>query len=523
MKPVRSSKHKHEEGCVKMSSSCVIWQGPDIPCINLCKGDAIDDVVYKLAVKLCEITENVLDITQLDFKCLVPGGSTEPESIIEAVQLIIDKQCFFEENCCNEGSSGGGSVQQPITLPACLYFTNEDGDEVTALLPAEYSRFLAEKICEIIDDVTSLQESLTSLNVRVTALENNTGGGGSTGNINVVSQCASAPTPGMVVPISQAFSAFEGKFCELTTLLGSTSALSSAIATECANLDNSAQLSNAEALMKELPGWVENPSNVSQTIKNMWLTICDMRAALQECCGGSTITGCVALPATNVQFTNLTSSGCTITWDHPNVGTNETPTGYLLQIFEWNGTSTVGPFITNVVKTYPTNSHVISTVPDASKNYIAYVTAQYSCDEAAPASRAGKMALTSVLYCVSVTDVSHDDITDTCDGSSYTVKRRKTTLSLVDINTGNPVVNAGAPFSVTINYDVTGDCGPSGGVLAVTKTFSTGLGSVDHIYANEKYVKCSPSDPCTVQVTMYSCIASITSERAIACSGEVEC
>ena len=36
-----------------ISSNSVIWQGPNISCINLCKGDSVSDIVYKLAVELC--------------------------------------------------------------------------------------------------------------------------------------------------------------------------------------------------------------------------------------------------------------------------------------------------------------------------------------------------------------------------------------------------------------------------------------------------------------------------------------
>ena len=34
--------------CSPISSNCVIWQGPDISCINICKGDTVSDVVAAL-------------------------------------------------------------------------------------------------------------------------------------------------------------------------------------------------------------------------------------------------------------------------------------------------------------------------------------------------------------------------------------------------------------------------------------------------------------------------------------------
>jgi hypothetical protein len=53
----------NRDNCPKISTSCVIWQGPNIPCIDLCAGDSIDEVVFKLATLLCDVTENILDYT----------------------------------------------------------------------------------------------------------------------------------------------------------------------------------------------------------------------------------------------------------------------------------------------------------------------------------------------------------------------------------------------------------------------------------------------------------------------------
>ena len=30
--------------CDPISSNCVIWQGPDLPCVEICTGDTISDV-----------------------------------------------------------------------------------------------------------------------------------------------------------------------------------------------------------------------------------------------------------------------------------------------------------------------------------------------------------------------------------------------------------------------------------------------------------------------------------------------
>ena len=43
------------KGCNPVSSNCVIWQGPDIPCIDLCAGDSISAVLAKLCEQLVAI------------------------------------------------------------------------------------------------------------------------------------------------------------------------------------------------------------------------------------------------------------------------------------------------------------------------------------------------------------------------------------------------------------------------------------------------------------------------------------
>lgn len=521
MKPINSNLNlKPEDGCTKISSSCVIWQGPDIPCIELCKGDSITDVVYELAIKLCEIASGVIDLTTLDFKCLVPTGAVEPTTIVQALQLIIDKQCYFEDNCCDEGSGGGGTVL-PISLPACLYFT-EDGDEITALLPNDYSAYLATKICEIIDEITSINLTITNLQNRVTVLESNTGGGGTGTTISVVSQCASSATPGAVIPIGQAFSAFESKFCQLTTLLGTNAALSTAIGKECAGLDAAAQLTTPANTMSQIAGWVANPTTLSETIVNMWLTICDMRTAVSNCCSNGTLP-CIPIPVSNLQITNLTTSGSTITWSAPNTGSvSEAPVSYLVKAYEWNGSSTVGSPILNVTKPFGTNSHTITIVPDPTKNYQIQVIAQYSCDDSTVTTTVGLIALSAMLYCISVEDVIHDEFNAICQGDTYLTKRRKTILTLKDISTGNTVANTIAPFTAVLNYDVDGDC--SMFILeSITKTFATGVSTVEHIYESQKYVVCGISDPCTPKIKTYNCLGTISTDRAIACAGEIIC
>ena len=40
-----NSRYAKDRGCNPVSSNCVVWQGPDLACIDLCKGDTVSNVV----------------------------------------------------------------------------------------------------------------------------------------------------------------------------------------------------------------------------------------------------------------------------------------------------------------------------------------------------------------------------------------------------------------------------------------------------------------------------------------------
>jgi hypothetical protein len=80
--------------CSPISSNCVIWQGPDIPCIKLCRGDTISDVIDKLAKELCNIME-LLDVNGYDLSCF-DLASCKPQNIQELIQFLIERICALE-------------------------------------------------------------------------------------------------------------------------------------------------------------------------------------------------------------------------------------------------------------------------------------------------------------------------------------------------------------------------------------------------------------------------------------------
>lgn len=498
---------KPKDGCTAVSSTCVVWNGPDIPCINLCQGDSIESVVHQLATLLCESTAGVIDVTTLDFKCLVENQQS-PETLLDTLQALIDKVCDLED-CCDSGGGGEPSTPTPIALPPCLYFT-QNGDTITQLLPAAYSAYLADKICVILTTIASIQSAVNSLNVRVTLLEQTVNNpGGDPDDIEVETQCASGETSGLVLPIAEAFYNFESRFCQLQGLLGTFSQLNQAIAQECTDLSQSAQLCNEESVMSDLPGWTIDPTTLSETIVNMWLTICDMRCSVQALLNGG-VTECVIIPPTNVQITNLTVSGCTVKWNIPQTGSFEDPTDYVITITEWNGTSKVGSPVATATVSHPATEYVVSNIGDSSKVYIAEVYAAYSCGDSAVASAIGSLQITSTQYILNLADQNTTaQVTYPCDGENLPAVQRSTVVTLYNPANGNVLVNTGSMITVVLRYGITGDC-PSANTEDVTINITPGQSSAIYTYLGERMKKCG-QDPCTPELKSFLCVVSISS------------
>lgn len=95
---------KAKDNCTPISSNCVTWTGPNIPCLNLCKGDTVTDVVYKFAQSYCELLAQ-LDPSKYDLSCL-NDKACPPGSFHDLVQLLITKICEIEKQEGPQGPAG---------------------------------------------------------------------------------------------------------------------------------------------------------------------------------------------------------------------------------------------------------------------------------------------------------------------------------------------------------------------------------------------------------------------------------
>ena len=103
MKPLNINK----ETGTNTSSNLIVWQGPDIKCIGLCKGATVTEVVHELATQLCGVLET-LDVSKYDLTCL-NITTCPPETFTELLSLLIERLCeVISTPCppCEDGANG---------------------------------------------------------------------------------------------------------------------------------------------------------------------------------------------------------------------------------------------------------------------------------------------------------------------------------------------------------------------------------------------------------------------------------
>jgi len=87
-------------------SGMVKWNGPDIPCIGLCNGDTVNEVVYKLANLICSLVDDIKDLATLNYSCVIDlcnnadcSKLSDPDKVSLKLifQTLLNNDCSLNE------------------------------------------------------------------------------------------------------------------------------------------------------------------------------------------------------------------------------------------------------------------------------------------------------------------------------------------------------------------------------------------------------------------------------------------
>ena len=307
MLPIPSN--KNQESCSPISSNCVIWQGPDIPCINLCRGDSVTDVTAMLAHELCTLLDQ-LSIPSFNLECF-DLSCANVNNIHDLIQFILDQLCALN-GCCadNVASAAGGTGNRvartagvgldcpdcTVTVAQCFWYFDAFGNQITTMNIQDYAVAIGNKVCNLVTELTNLTTLVNNQQVQIDYILTNYAPTPPVTLPTFYSTCLTDKIPSIPpggVSITDMVNGLQEAFCELRGATGMPSELLTSINQQCINLDTSTSLTFPGTNMGSLPGWIGGASyfNLAAAVNNMWITICDMRTAVRSiqdtCCNTS--------------------------------------------------------------------------------------------------------------------------------------------------------------------------------------------------------------------------------------------
>ena len=252
--------------CSPISSNCVVWQGPDIPCIKLCIGDTVSDVVFAMATELCTILDT-LKVTNYDLTCF-NLQACGPQDFQALIQFLITQICELQ------GVTVAPTKEQ--TCPDCVVSVADcfvTGTQTTMQL-VDYVQLIGERVCSIITEISLINSQITDILIRVTTLEN-------------------APIPTFTLPsftLGCTIGSLNGVqaidtvliefinnvWCSFYAQTGTTGELNAAVNQKCVE-DIDIQLTTGTAFSTN-PNWITEPpyNTVADAINNIWIVLCDV-------------------------------------------------------------------------------------------------------------------------------------------------------------------------------------------------------------------------------------------------------
>jgi hypothetical protein len=266
--------------CSPISSNCVIWQGPDIPCIKLCAGDSVSEIIAKLAQELCDLLDQT-NVSNYDLACLSIGDNP-PEDFKALIELLIDKVC--EQNEIDPGTGGSaGCPDCVVSVAACLV---EGGSTTMQLL--DYVQKIANKICNILTQIATINSEISIINATLIDLQVQIDNisPGSLPSINV--DCIISGSQPIDAVLEALMNDDALGYCRLLDATGVPDDINNAVLSQCIqDIDQPlAALALTPPVITSFSAyysgsWINNANlstepTIANAINNIWIAICDI-------------------------------------------------------------------------------------------------------------------------------------------------------------------------------------------------------------------------------------------------------
>lgn len=163
-KPTNLSSHN---GCVPSASTCIIWQGKDIDCLTICKGDSIDDVIHQLGCLICTIKDQ-LDVDTYDLTCFNLDSCDIPHTFRELMQFMLEVVCQVQNAYLNGDAGAEPSVDGIPSVSVASCFQGQLGNSA---LITDYIQAIGELMCTQQATIANQQEAILQMQEEIAILK----------------------------------------------------------------------------------------------------------------------------------------------------------------------------------------------------------------------------------------------------------------------------------------------------------------------------------------------------------------
>lgn len=242
--------------CIKTASGCVLWTGPEIPCLDICPGDELNDLVYAIAQKVCTSLGDT-NLSTLSLQCLVDKLNVvlpTERTILTLFQLAFDNNCKLADLIKNlEATIVNPNAPLDLNFK-CLIIEGPGGSSipVTQML---LNQVLITEFCLLKTRVSGLELKDIDLQAQINAL---------TAIPTYVEPILTTCWAGTRTLSQQVIQGY-ASLCTYRDAVGTTTEISRAISSQPTGLNTVPYTIN--------PNWQPIPNSLADADVNQWIVI----------------------------------------------------------------------------------------------------------------------------------------------------------------------------------------------------------------------------------------------------------
>jgi len=267
-----SKKKCIDDNCIPTPSSCVEWNGGELPYLGICNGDSLNNIVIEIISKLKEVTGE--DLSEFDIDALLDICSQKAPSeitILSILNVLKNNQICLKDFIDTLKEGLDALFQNTgVTVDLKCYAQFDNLGNPLSINREQFDQLLIDTLCNHEGRLTVIEGILVLLQAQIDALN----------VVSTVDELSIATCiNGAILPTSTQLQNTSTELCDLETAAGLPADISTALANTPGDL-------NAEFGL--ISGWTLVPANWAENYGNLLLQLENMRQRIitieNTCC-----------------------------------------------------------------------------------------------------------------------------------------------------------------------------------------------------------------------------------------------